>query len=101
MKYQKIQGVTAEKVGAAEEDDLVVYDANTELVHILNSTAAEIFELVDQESKTLDEIIVCLLDKYNVTADEIRNDVQEILDELVNKGLIGHQNAEKAVNSQV
>ena len=99
--YRKIQGVTAEKVGAAEEDDLVVYDANTELVHILNSTAAEIFELIDQESKTIDEIITCLLDKYDVTSDEIRNDVQEILDELVNKGIIGHQNAEEAVNSQV
>ncbi len=101
MKYQKIQEVTAEKVGAAEEDDLVAYDANTELVHILNSTAAEIFELIGEESKTLDEIIACLLNKYDVTSDAIRNDVQDILDELVNKGLIGRQNAEEAVNSQV
>lgn len=101
MKYQKIQGVTAEKVGAAEEDDLVVYDANTELVHILNSSAAEILALIDEDSKTIDEIITCLLDKYDVTSDAIRNDVQDILDELVNKGLIGLQNTEEAINSQV
>ena len=101
MKYQKIQGVTAEKVGVAEEDDLVVYDANTELVHIINSTAAEILVGIDEESKTIDEIIACLLDKYDVTSDAIRNDVQDILDELVNKGLIELKNVEETVNSQV
>lgn len=68
------------------EDGLVVYDANLDMVHYLNSSAAIIFDLCDG-SRDIHEIFAVLAEAYRTSSLSIE-EVQSGLSDLAQKGLI-------------
>jgi hypothetical protein len=56
-------------------------------VKVLNPTGATIFGLLDGEH-TIDEMIVALLDQFDVTPAQARADIEAFLAELESEGLL-------------
>ncbi len=67
--------------------DISLFDAETNNVIVLNSTASDVWRLCDGE-QTLEEIISLLAQAYQCPADRIRSDVTETIEELVDKGVL-------------
>ena len=61
-------------------------------VCVLNDTGARIWELIDGTT-TLSDAIVALSKRYSVDAETIRDDVMEVVDDLVSKGYLGEDPA--------
>jgi hypothetical protein len=56
--------------------------------HVLNKTAAAVWELCDGEH-SLDDIAGRLCERFEVTFDEVRSDIEEVIDKLIDLGLLG------------
>jgi hypothetical protein len=56
-------------------------------LYTLNETAAAIWDAAEDGS-TLDEIVACVLETYEVSVDEARRDVRRVLTELVAAGAL-------------
>ena len=69
------------------EDDLVVLVPETDQVHLLNATAAAIYELCDG-TRSAGQIAAELRHLVGNPPDEIERDVSRALEELVEKGLL-------------
>ena len=77
-------------VFSLEEDGIMIYDQDTENTHLLNETAAYLYELLDKPL-TLDEIVNSFKAKYTFDdnlLEELENDIIELLDEFLEKNLI-------------
>jgi hypothetical protein len=68
-------------------DDIVVISDDGVATHVLNKTAAFIWELCDGKNG-IDEIVASLLEKYEVSEEEVKADVREIIDKLVNLNIL-------------
>lgn len=83
----KTKNIKGEKISL---DLLLIYtmDGN---VHVLNSTAAEIYNLI-KENNTLKQIEYYMVEKYSlyneVTQNEIKNDLEKVIVELISKNII-------------
>lgn len=66
--------------------DVTIYDANTEEVVVLNSTASDVWRLCDGEH-AVDEIVELLASAYEVDPSDIRHDVEAIIDSFREKEL--------------
>lgn len=71
----------------AIEDDVVVLVPETDQVHLLNLTAAAIYELCDG-TRSVDQIVDALRRSVPNPPDEIDHDVNRTLAELSEKGLL-------------
>jgi hypothetical protein len=69
------------------EDEIVVIGNDGLAVHMLNKSAAYIWEQCDG-TKSLDEIAVGLCEHFEVTPEEARADVQAAINKLEGMGLI-------------
>ncbi len=69
------------------DDDVSLYDARTERVVVLNSTASDIWRLADGEH-TLDEIVELLANAYSTTPNAIQADVEQTVQSLIDDGLL-------------
>ena len=69
------------------EDELTLYDPWSEVVHILNSTAAAVWELADGTQEA-GNIAAQLAELYGLEADVAEEDVQEILEQFREAGLL-------------
>ena len=69
------------------EDELTLYDHRGNVVHILNSTAAAVWELADGTQEAGD-IAAQLAELYGLEADVAEEDVQEILEQFREAGLL-------------
>jgi len=69
------------------DDELVLYNLRTDQVHVLNATAAAIWELCDG-SMTAEEIAAVLADACSVPLARVQPDVQNMLAEFYEAGLI-------------
>jgi PqqD family protein of HPr-rel-A system len=68
--------------------DLVLYDSANGDVHVLNATAAKVFELCDG-SRTLEDIAKALVDSFDgVDYAQAYEDVKQALDTLKEKHLV-------------
>ncbi len=77
-------------VFSIDEGGLMIYNQLTENTHLLNETAAYLYELVEKPS-TLDEIIAAFKGKYDFTDETLEcldDDLMEMLDEMSSKELI-------------
>lgn len=68
-------------------DEYMFYDRDGERVHVLNSSAREIYLLCDG-SRTMDEVARAFAERYPSAGDEALRDAQEMLLELLQLGLI-------------
>ena len=69
------------------EDDIVIISEDGLATHILNKTAAFIWELCNGKNG-IDDIITSLLEKFEVPEEEAKADVSEIIDKLLQLGIL-------------
>ncbi len=73
--------------GQETSDGFLLCDATTQEIFELNETARRIWELV-VEGNTIDRMVEVLMDEYEATEDQIRESVEETVEELVDQGLV-------------
>ena len=73
------------------EDELTLYDHEAQVVHILNPTAAAVWRLADGTLKAAD-IVSELAEIYGLKADVVEEDVQEIMEQFREAGLLQSHN---------
>jgi PqqD family protein of HPr-rel-A system len=78
------EGVASRDLG----DEYMFYDSAHEQVHVLNTTAREIFLLCDGTASVQD-IVERFGARFGVDDSTARRDVEETLDRLVSLGLVG------------
>ena len=70
------------------EEETIVVDPRSREVHLLNETAARIWELLETAS-SVDELVEALGDEYEgAPPEELRREVEAFLGELGGKGLL-------------
>lgn len=69
------------------EEETIVLDPRRREVHLLNETAARIWELL-ASPRSLDDLTATLGDEYDVGEAELREAVSECVDGLSSKGLL-------------
>ena len=69
------------------EDELTLYDPRAQVVHILNPTAAAVWRLADGTLKTAD-VVSEVAEIYGLETDVVEEDVQEILEQFREAGLL-------------
>ncbi len=93
VKYLINENIISENVGLKENDDVMLYNQVTEDVHVINSTAFEIFSELDN-AKSETEICEIIKKRYAVEDDLILDDIKEILSDFLMKGLINEIKSE-------
>jgi uncharacterized protein YaiI (UPF0178 family) len=68
-------------------DDIVIIKDDGLATHVLNKTAAYIWELCDGK-RGIDEIAVSLYERYDVSPEEARADTRETIVNLTKAGII-------------
>jgi hypothetical protein len=68
-------------------DEMVVVKNTAETAHVLNKTAAAIWELCDGEH-SLDDIAGHLCDHFEVSFEEARADIDDIIDRSIKIGIL-------------
>lgn len=86
--------VTENRIVQAEDiiwrrigDDVVVIKDNGQATHILNKTAAYIWELCDGK-RGIDDIVAGICERYDVSPEEARADTRETIVNLTKAGII-------------
>jgi hypothetical protein len=69
------------------DGDISLYDASQERVIVLNSTASDVWRLADGEM-TVDQIAEALAKAYRTDPAEIKPDVEQLIDSLVQQKLL-------------
>ncbi len=83
MTYQRDPGLPFQTL----DEETIVVDPRTREVHLLNDTAARIWELLSS-ARSVDELTRALGEEYEAPADELRSGVEELLAGLADKGLL-------------
>jgi len=83
MTYKRDPGLPFQKL----EEETIVVDPRTREVHLLNDTAARVWELLESSS-TLDDLTEALAEEYDATPEAMRAGVEELLGGLRDKGLL-------------
>jgi hypothetical protein len=69
------------------DEETIVVDPARRQVHLLNETAARVWELC-ATPRSLDQLVTALADEYEVSADELRKDVGDLLASLGDRHLV-------------
>ena len=83
MIYQRDPGLPFQTL----DEETIVVDPRTREVHLLNDTAARVWELL-ASACSLDELTGTLSDEYDATPEAVREGVEELLAGLREKGLL-------------
>ncbi|MDQ6930480.1 MAG: PqqD family protein [Candidatus Eremiobacteraeota bacterium] len=80
--YDRCQELEFRKVG----DETIVHDKTNEKIHVVNQTAADILEFCSKKSTA--ELADFMRGRYDIGNTDVEEDVREILDVFVEKGLV-------------
>lgn len=84
MIYARDPGVPHQKL----DEETIVVDPRSREVHLLNETAARIWELLETSS-SVDELVEALSDEYEgAPPEELRREVEAFLADLSARGLL-------------
>jgi PqqD family protein of HPr-rel-A system len=83
MTYKRDPGLPFQTL----EEETIVVDPKTREVHLLNDTAARVWELL-ASAQSVDALTAALGEEYDAPADELRAGVEELLSGLRDKGLL-------------
>jgi PqqD family protein of HPr-rel-A system len=83
MTYKRDPGLPFQTL----EEETIVVDPKTREVHLLNDTAARVWELL-ASAQSVDELAAALGEEYDAPPDELRAGVEELLRGLRDKGLL-------------
>ena len=89
MKQEDIYQPCEDVISRKMVDDVVLVNLNTEQIYTLNETGARFWELLES-GKSIDQILVELLKKYDITEAELLSEIHAIVDQLLERGLIQH-----------
>jgi hypothetical protein len=78
---------TTDVISRRVGDEIVLIKDDGQATHVLNKTAAAIWELCNGEYN-LDEIADRLCERFDVSFKEIRADIEEIIDRLMEVGVL-------------
>jgi len=81
--YERSRDLLSADVG----DELVALDADAGHCYGFNSAAASVWRQLEQP-RSFDELKSGLLDEFDVTEEQCASDLNELLDDLVAKGLV-------------
>jgi len=87
--YHRPQHIVIQAVGF--EDDVMVYDTQNGMMHIVNTTASTVLTLLN-EPKSIEEVVEVLVSEYDVTSDVAHAELKLLLSELEQHRLIEHVN---------
>jgi PqqD family protein of HPr-rel-A system len=83
MTYARDPGVPHQKM----DEETIVVDPRTREVHLLNETAARIWELL-ASPRSLEQLTATLAGEYDASDEEVRGAVEETLATFRDKGLL-------------
>jgi len=83
--FQKCDDVISKKM----DDEMVLVNLKSEIIYTLNETGAKFWELIE-EGKSFGQIITELQAEYNITKEELTTELEAIVSQLVERGLIQH-----------
>ena len=85
----KLQLKVDDVVSREVEDELVILELSTSTYMTLNGSGKYLWErLVD--GSTLDDLVSSLVDRYSITSEQARADVESFVAELDDRELIAH-----------
>lgn len=86
--YAQTEGIVAREV-AGEYLLIPIHQAGVDLqkVYLLNDTAQAVWRLL-AEPRELDNLLTALAEEYAAGPEDLREDVQALLDDLVARGLV-------------
>ena len=87
MDTNKAPKVSSKIKTRKNRNNMLVFSVKDDMFFELNSSAAEVLQLVDSK-KTVDDMISKLAKEYGVTVKEIRQDVIDIIERLIKLGVI-------------
>lgn len=82
--YKKRGGISSRKLGS----DIMLYDQENDNVHVLNETGVMVWELLDGKNKILDIENTFMKQFANTLPEELKRDINEIMEKLISEGLI-------------
>jgi len=68
-------------------EEAVLFDSRTSTAHVINRTAAEVWELCDG-SRTIEEVAAVLGERYPDARDQLTGDIVELVCAFEGKGLL-------------
>lgn len=83
MTFKRDPGLPYQKL----DEETIVVDPRSREVHLLNETAARVWELL-ASPRSLDELAATLGEEYDAPADDLRAGVEEVLAGFRDKGLL-------------
>jgi PqqD family protein of HPr-rel-A system len=83
MTFKRDSGLPHQKL----DEETIVVDPRSREVHLLNDTAARIWELL-ASPHSLDELAATLAEEYDAPAGELRAGVEEVIAGFRDKGLL-------------
>jgi hypothetical protein len=83
IKWRRVAEVPFQKL----DYETIVIDPRRREVHLLNETAARVWELCGSP-QTVDDLVAALGEDYDTIADDLRSAVVELLNGLRNKSLL-------------
>lgn len=85
--YIANENIISENVGIKETDDVMLFNQETEDVHVVNSVAYEIFSALKQP-RSDSELVKIFSSLYSIEGDSIRDDIKELLADFLHKDII-------------
>ena len=73
------------------DDELVILDEESKVIHVLNKVGTEIYNLLDGK-RSFEDIISYLMVRYEVDEETLRKDVATIIEKLEHLGIISELN---------
>ncbi|UOR14187.1 PqqD family protein [Halobacillus amylolyticus] len=78
------------------EEQSIIFDYNNSMYYSLDNFSKFIWSLIDENDVcNINDIIVSALNKFDVSEDVLRNDVQQFLDSLIKAELVMETNEKK------
>ena len=87
MKAETKMVIPAQVMSRQVGDETVILDLGSGMYFGLDPVGARIWQLLS-EGHQLDAIVAALLAEYEVPEDQLRQDVNALVDELVTRGLV-------------
>ncbi len=69
------------------EGEVVIVDPEKNMVRMLNQVGSRVWELIDG-TRTTKEIVVQLVEEFDVKKEEAKNSVEGFIEDLADKGLL-------------
>ena len=83
MTFKRDPGLPFQKL----DEETIVVDPRSREVHLLNETAARIWELLASPC-SVDELVATLDEEYDAPVAELRSEIEELLGGFQDKGLV-------------